>query len=163
FWAADLDNESSTTFGISNDAAAAQFALVVANNNDFQVTVRVTKNAANIGQPVSEQQVTEVAVAPHVAQRIDLPQREGDGWMGQNGSYTPNSGSGTFVSPHAYHVVADGPVVVYQFNPIIQQYSNDASTLIPKNAVGTDYIIVGYETANPCAISGLPVPGGVPD
>ena len=163
FWAADLDNESSTTFGISNDAAAAQFAIVVANNNDYQVTVRVTENAATIGQPVSEQQVAEVAVPPRVAQRIDLPQREVDGSMGQNGSYTPNSGSGTFVSPHAYHVVSDGPVVVYQFNPIVQQYSNDASTLIPRQALGTDYIVVGYETANPCAITGLPVPAGIPD
>ena len=53
------------------------------------------------------------------------------GAMGQNGSYTKNSGSGTFVSPHGYHVVSTGPVVIYQFNPIIQQFSNDASTLIP--------------------------------
>jgi hypothetical protein len=35
------------------------------------------------------------------------------------------------------------------WNPIIQQFSNDASTLIPRQALGTDYIISGYETANP--------------
>ncbi|HVK87019.1 MAG TPA: IgGFc-binding protein [Kofleriaceae bacterium] len=163
FWAADLDNEASTTFGVNNDAAAAQFAIVAANNNDFTVTVRVLKNAANIGQPVNEQEVVRVMVPPRVAQRIDLPQREVDGSMGQNAAYAANSGSGTFVSPHAYHVVSDGPIVVYQFNPIVQQYSNDASTLIPRQAVGTDYIAVGFETANPCAISGLPTPAGIPD
>lgn len=164
FWAADLDNESSTTFGIVNDAAAAQFSIVVANNNDYAVTVTVTTNAARVGEPVNEVLIATRSVPPRTADRIDLPQREVDGAMGQNGTYAPNSGSGTFVSPHAYHVVTTGPVVVYQFNPIIQQYSNDASTLIPRQALGTDYIVVGYETANPCAITGLPGAGNsIPD
>lgn len=163
FWAADLDNESSTTFGISSDAAAAQFAIVVANNNDYMVTVNVKKNGANIGQPLMEQTVKQENVPPRTALRVDLPQREVDGAMGQNGPYTANSGSGTFVSPHAYHVTTTGPVVVYQFNPIIQQYSNDASTLIPRQALGMDYIVVGYETANPCAIAGLPAGNSIPD
>lgn len=164
FWAADLDNESSTTFGISNDAAAAQFAIVVANNNDYPVMVAVTKNAANVGQAINEQAVLTVSVPPRVAQRLDLPQREVDGSMGQNGTYAKNSGSGTFVSPHAYHVKTTGPVVVYQFNPIIQQFSNDASTLIPRNALGMDYVVVGFETANPCGITDLPLPdNSIPD
>ena len=54
---------------------------------------------------------------PRIAQRIDLPQREVDGAMGQNGTYTANSGSGTFVSPHAYHVVTTGPVVDLPVQP----------------------------------------------
>ncbi|MBL9018401.1 MAG: IgGFc-binding protein [Myxococcales bacterium] len=156
FWAADLDNEATSGL-ISNDAAAQQFALVAANNNDYPIMVSVTKNAANIGQPVNEQVILQVSVPPRTARRMDLPQREVDGSMGQNGTYTQNSGSGTFVSPHAYHVVSTGPMVLYQFNPIIQQFSNDASTLIPRHAVGMDYIVSGYETANPCAISGLPM------
>lgn len=164
FWAADLDNEASTTFGISNDAAAQQFSIVVANNNDYPVMVSVKTNAARVGEPLNEQTVLQISVAPRVATRLDLPQREVDGAMGQNGTYVKNSGSGTFVSPHAYHVTTTGPVVVYQFNPIIQQYSNDASTLIPRQALGMDYIVIGYETANPCAISGLPLPdNSIPD
>ncbi len=163
FWAVDLDNESSTTFGITNDAAAQQYSLVVANNNDFAVMVNVKKNAANIGQPLTEMTVVQVSVPPRAAQRLDLPQREVDGTMQQNGTYMRATGSGTFVSPHAYHVTTTGPVVVYQFNPIIQQYSNDASTLIPRQALGMDYIVVGYETANPCAIAGLPGLDSVPD
>lgn len=160
FWAADLDNEASSQ-SFSN-AAAQQMAIVVANNNDYPVVVTVTKNAARVGEPINEQVVTTVTVPPRSPQRIDLPQRELDGSMGQNASYTQNSGSGTFVSPHAYHVTTTGPVVVYQFNPIIQQFSNDASTLIPIQALGTDYIAVGFETANPCGIDMLPA-DGIPD
>ncbi len=156
FWAADLDNEAFNMNGISNDAAQQQFAVVVANNNDFPVTVTVLRNAARVGEPVSEQTAVAVSVPPRVAQRLDLPQAEVDGSMGQHAAYTRNSGSGTFVSPHAYHIVTTGPVVVYQFNPIIQQFSNDASTLLPVQALGTDYIAVGFETANPCGIAQLP-------
>jgi hypothetical protein len=163
FWAADLDNESfNSGIGIANDAAAQQYALVVANNNTFPVSVSVIKNIARVGQPVTEQVVVSTVVSPRGTKRIDLPQREVDGAMGQNGSYTANSGSGTFVSPHAYHVVTSGPVVVYQFNPIVQQFSNDASTLIPIQALGTDYIAMGFETANPCGIEQLSQPS-IPD
>jgi hypothetical protein len=163
FWAADLDNEATSGL-IANDAAAQQFALVAANNNDFAITVRVFKNGANIGQPINEQMILQVNVPPRTAQRMDLPMREVDGSMQQNGTYMQNSGSGTFVSPHAMHVVSTGPMVLYQFNPIIQQFSNDASTLIPKQALGMDYIVVGFETANPCAITGLPAPDpSIPD
>ncbi|MDB4959946.1 MAG: hypothetical protein JWO36_7515, partial [Myxococcales bacterium] len=150
FWAVDLDNEAFTLNGITNNAASAQFAIVAANNNDYPVTVTITKNGARVGAPLSELAVASASVPPHTASRIDLPQREVDGSMGQNGTYTQNSGTGTFVSPHAFHVVTSAPVVVYQFNPIIQQFSNDASTLIPIQALGMDYVVIGYPTANPC-------------
>jgi len=162
FWAADLDNEAFNLIGATNNAASSQFAVVAANNNDYPVTVDVTKNAARVGDPVNEQPVMSVTVPPRTASRIDLPQREVDGSMGQNGTYTANSGTGTFVSPHAYHVVSSGPVVVYQFNPIVQQFSNDASTLIPIQALGSDYLIIGYPTANPCGNPALPV-DSIPD
>ena len=163
FWAADLDNESfNSSLGLSNDAAAQQYSLVVANNNDYPVNVSVMKNVARVGQNVMEQVAFSTQVVPRGTKRIDLPQREVDGAQGQNGGYTANSGSGTFVSPHAYHVLTTGPVVVYQFNPIIQQFSNDASTLIPIQALGTDYIAMGFQTANPCAIAGLSQPS-IPD
>jgi hypothetical protein len=163
FWAADLDNESfNSSLGISNDAAAQQYSLVVANNNEFPVTVTITRNNGRVGEIIVEQVVVATQVSPRGTKRIDLPQREVDGAQGQNGTYVANSGSGTFVSPHAYHVVTTGPVVVYQFNPIVQQFSNDASTLIPIQALGTDYIAMGFETANPCGIDQLAQPG-IPD
>jgi hypothetical protein len=162
FWAADLDNEAFNMVGLANDAAAEQFAIVAANNNDYPVVVTVTKNIARVGEPLNEQAVASVTVPMRGVQRIDLPQREVDGAMGQNGTYTQNSGSGTFVSPHGYHVVSTGPVVVYQFNPIKQQYSNDASTLLPTSAIGFDYVVIGYNTANPCGNPSLPV-ASIPD
>jgi hypothetical protein len=162
FWAADLDNESSTLGPIVNDAAAQQFAIVAANNNDYDVVVTVTQNLARVGAPLNEQAVASVTVPKRGTMRIDLPQREVDGSMQQNSMYAKNSGSGTFVSPHGYHVVSTGPVVIYQFNPIIQQYSNDASTLIPTSAIGMDYVIIGYNTANPCGNPQLPVES-IPD
>ena len=162
FWAADLDNESSSVGAFTNDAAAAQFAIIVANNNDYPVVVTVTKNISRVGEPLDERAVASVSIPMRGVQKIDLPQREVDGAMGQNGTYTRNSGSGTFVSPHGYHVVSTGPVVVYQFNPIKQQFSNDASTLIPTSAIGMDYVIIGYNTANPCGNPQLPVES-IPD
>jgi hypothetical protein len=162
FWAADLDNEAFNMSGVANDAAAQQYAIVAANNNEYPVVVTVTKNASRVGQPLNEQAVASVTVPPKGVAQINLPQREVDGAMGQNGTYTRNSGSGTFVSPHGYHVVSTGPVVVYQFNPIIQQYSNDASTLIPTTAIGFDYVIIGYNTANPCGNPQLPIES-IPD
>lgn len=157
FWAVDLDNEAVTTMGMSNDAAAQQFAVAIANNNDFDVQVDVTINQARVGEPVSEvQAVPTVTVPAHDLVRIDLPQREVDGCMGQNSNYVKGSGSGTFVSPHGFRIVATGPVVAYQFNPVIQQFSNDASILIPVQAIGNGYYVLGYPTANPCGISSMP-------
>lgn len=154
FWAADLDNEAVANF-ISNDAAAQQYSVVVANNNDYAVQVQVLHNEARVGAPVDERVVLNATVAPRSVRQLDLPQREVDGTMGQNGTYRRGSGSHTFVSPHAYHVISSGPVVAYQFNPIVQQFSNDASILIPIQALGRHHYVFGWPTANPCG----PPPG----
>jgi hypothetical protein len=158
FWAVDLDNEAfDTELGVSNDAAAQQFAVAVANENDTPVEVTVSKNTARFGEPIEEAVVTQVTVPANDMVRIDLPQREVDGTMGQNGSYTRGSGSGTFVSSHAYRIVSSGPVVAYQFNPIVQQFSNDASVLIPVQALGSNYYVIGWPTANPCGPASGPL------
>lgn len=158
FWAVDLDNEAfESGFGgpFSNDAAAAQYAVAIANNNSEPVEAKIYINRAAMGQPIAEQLVTTVTIPPQDLAQINLDQREVDGSMGQNGTYRQNSGSGTFASPHAYRIETSGPVVAYQFNPIIQQASNDASILIPRQALGSNYYILGYPTANPCKIEGL--------
>lgn len=158
FWAVDLDNEAfDTELGVSNDAAAQQFAVAVANENDRPVEITVTKNVARFGEPVEESVVTRMTVPASDMVRIDLPQREVDGTMGQNGGYARGSGSGTFVSSHAYRIVSTGPVVAYQFNPIVQQFSNDASVLIPVQALGSDYYVIGWPTANPCGPASGPL------
>jgi len=150
FWAVDLDNEAYDMFGTSNDAAAQQFAIALANNDILTGTAKVYKNIAAVGQPLNEVLVAEVPLPANDIVRIDLEQREVDGCMGQNGAYVMYSGSGTFVSSHAFRVETTVPVVAYQFQPIIQQFSNDASILIPESALGRHYYVLGYPTANPC-------------
>ncbi len=159
FWAVDLDNEASGG-PLSNDAAAAQYAVVLANNGHVPVEANIYINTANVGEPVVEQLVRTVMIPPRDLAQINLDQREVDGTMGQNGNYVRGSGSGTFVSPHAYRIETSDPVVAYQFNPIIQQFSNDASILIPRQALGEHYYVLGYPTANPCKIEGFG--GGFP-
>ncbi len=165
FFAVDLDNSVDNFGGIMSDAAAQQYSVAVANVNDYPVGVSVYKNTAPFGQPPVEVLVTEVMVGANDLEQIDLPQREVDGTMAQNGVYDPDAPSGTFVSSHAYKIESTGPIVAYQFNPIIQQFSNDASILIPRQALGEDHLIMGWPTSNPC---GAP-PGdmfyfpGIPD
>lgn len=84
------------------------------------------------GAPVSERQVYQGVVDPHGVLEIDLDQREVDGLLTQN----PDS-RGTWLSSHAYHITTNYPVVAYQFNPIIQSFSNDASLLIPSSGLDT--------------------------
>lgn len=154
FWSVDLDNESVEMDLLgpisSNDAAAQQFAVAVANNNDDPVTVRIYKNSARVGEPVNEALVEERVVAARSLEQINLPAREVDGTMGQNGAYNRDNPAHTFVSPHAYRIETTDPVVAYQFNPIIQQFSNDASILIPRQALGQHYYVLGWPTSNPC-------------
>ena len=154
FWAVDTINEAVTS-PVNNDAAAQQYSIVVANNNDHEVRIQVFKNAGRVGQPLAEELVVETTAPARSAKQVDLPMREVDGTMGQNGPYRINTGSGTFASPHGYHLVTTGPVVAYQFNPIVQQFSNDASILIPIQALGKHYYVWGWPTANPCG----PPPG----
>lgn len=156
FWAVDLDNEAVTTEFGTNDAAAQQYAVAVANNNDEPARVRIFQNNARVGEPVDEELVMERTIAAGDLEQFNLPQREVDGTMGQNGVYQKGTGSGTFVSPHGYRVVSSLPVIAYQFNPVIQQFSNDASILIPEQALGRDYYVMGWPTSNPCG----PEPGG---
>ncbi|HTJ46043.1 MAG TPA: IgGFc-binding protein [Kofleriaceae bacterium] len=153
FFAVDLDNEAvKTQFGITNDATAQQFSVVVANVNDYPVRVDVFENDAPYGQPLQEKMVSSSMISANDVKQIDLPQREVDGTMGQTGGYAMdmNGTTGTFVSSRAYKIDSTGPVVAVQFNPIVQQFSNDASLLLPRNGIGMHYTTLGWPTSNPC-------------
>src|SRR5688500_1950717 len=80
FWAVDLDNEAfDTEFGVSNDAAAQQFAVGVANeDDDTPVEVTVWKHTARFGEPIAEEMVTTVMIPPDELVRIDVPPTEVD-------------------------------------------------------------------------------------
>lgn len=155
YWAVDLDNEYS---GAINNAAAEQFAVVLANPSPVNVSVYVEKNDAPIGAASpSVALVGTYMIPPQGLTRIDLPQREVD-------CSTPSnlSGIGTCVTGNAYKITTNYPVVAYQFNPIIQSFSNDASLLIPATGLDTHYRVIGWPTANPIELPGFPVEG-IPD
>jgi hypothetical protein len=154
YWAVDLDNEYAETLLGVNDAAGAQFAVAVANPNDRDVLVQVERNTAPLGSAPTPQVVFAGMVGPRSVLEIQLDPREVDG------STMRDDGPGTFVSPNAYRISTNFPVVAYQFNPIIQQFSNDASLLIPTTGLDTFYRVLGWPTANP--IAPFPMPG-LPD
>ena len=154
FWAVDLDNDADSV----SDSARQQFAVIAANVNDYVTHVDVYLNAAPFGDPISEELVASVDIPANGIGQIDLPQREVDGTMGQNGGYTrgESTTAGTFVSSHAFRIESNAPIVAYQFQPIMQIFSNDASILIPRQALGKHYSVLSWPSSYPCSSA----PGG---
>lgn len=152
YWAVDLDNEYSQW----NDAAGEQYAVALANTSEFTVDVIVEQNNAAPGQPPQLSTVTTAQILPTSLVTINLPRREVDGSL--NGM---DEGPGTMLSSRAYRVRTSYPVVAYQFNPIIQSFSNGASLLIPTSGLDDHYWVLGWPTANPIS-GGISIPG-IPD
>jgi hypothetical protein len=152
YWAVDLDNEYSQF----NDAAAEQFSVVLANTSANTVAVTVEQNDAAPGAPLQLTTVRTVTIAPDALVQIDLPRREVDGSLAGH-----DEGTGTNLSSRAYRVRTDYPVVAYQFNPIVQSFSNGASLLIPTSGLDNQYAVLGWPTANPIS-GGFTIPG-IPD
>ncbi len=149
YWAVDLDNAENSM----DDAAAGQFAVAVANvNNVYAADVWVYADTAGYGSPTVEVQVDYTAISPGMVHVFNLPRYDVDG-----PEVTPHYDDGpqTALSKRTFRVVSSVPVVAYQFNPIDQQFSNDASLLIPTAALGTLYHVVGWPPANPIKIAGL--------
>lgn len=145
FWAVDLDNEE-----VAGSLAASQpWGVVVSNAGALTATVSVDRNDGEPGGQPIVSSVMGLSLPPGTVQMVALPQRWIDGSTGM-----ANNGTGTALSSNAYRISSDVPLVVYQFNPLRQSFSNDASLLIPTNGLGTDHRIVGYPTARPLAILG---------
>ncbi len=145
FWAADLDNAEN----VIDDASAGQFAVAIANTSDtLTAHVEVTINNADPGQPLNISLVEERDIAPNDLYVFLLPRRDVDG-----DSVTPNVDDGpqTWHSSRAFRVEADNPVVAYQFNTLDQQYSNDASLLLPQSSLGFNHLVVGWPPNAPIA------------
>ena len=134
FWAVDLDNE--VVEHARHQQRRRRAAVLDRRREQQRLPGRRSASTKNTRERRPADQRADRAptssVPPRVAQRVDLPQREVDGAMGQNGMYTPNTRLGHVRVAARLSRRRPGPVVVYQFNPIIQQYSNDASTLIPR-------------------------------
>lgn len=63
---------------------------------------------------------------------------------------------GTSLMPKGVYVIATGPVLVHQFNPWDNRFSNDASMLLPEPLLGRDYVILSWATS---PFDLVPIPG----
>jgi hypothetical protein len=155
YWAVDLDNAYANGSLVSEDAYGEQYAIAIANPSMVTATVRVFVNDAARGAPPVERQVFQGTVGPRDVLEIPLDQREVDGPPTDNADTR-----GTWVSSNAYKITSNYPVVAYQFNPIVQSFSNDASLLIPASGLDNHYRVLGWGTANPIEpfgnIEGIP-------
>ncbi len=128
YWAVDLDNADVALLGDQDlSPRHAQFAVAISNVSRGQTAqVRVYESDG-----VGEEQVGPVhEVAPESLEVIELPARNVVG-----------STKGFF----AYRIATSLPVIAYQFNPLNNTeaaFSNDASLLLPTNALDREYLAV---------------------
>ncbi len=146
FWAVDLDQQDGF-----NDPASAPWGVVLSNAGEGQANVTIELNEAPQGQPVQTMVVTQVSIAPGSLQQLVLPTRELDCGVKPNDYASP----GTCLSSRAFRIKSSSPIVVYQFNVFTNAFSNDASLLLPTNALGSIYRVIGWGAGHPVAIPGF--------
>jgi IgGFc binding protein len=123
FWAVDLPNDERGT-PMSPPAADQPFAVVIANVSalgDAHVEIRMGDDD---GDPLAE-----ATIAPTATQTFELGTANIPAMMSSRDGL-------------AFRIDSDVPVAAYQFNPsgnTVEVYSNDASLLLPENALAEDY------------------------
>ena len=139
FYAVDLDNAA---LDVTDNAAAQQYAVVVANPQRVPVDVWVERNNAAYGDAPATQELDRKRVPPGDLEVFKLPQREVDG----SSPGGINDGTHSALSSNAYHVLSNYPITAYQFNPLenVNVFSNGASLLLPTAALGSEYTVVGW-------------------
>ncbi len=144
FWAVDLDQQDGL-----NDPASAPWGVVLSNASQMQANVTIELNSAPVGQPPTPQTVKQISVAPGSLETVILPTRELDCGVKPNDYGSP----GTCLSSNAYRITSSAPIVVYQFNVFENAFSNDASLLLPTNALGKIYRVIGWPAGHPTPIN----------
>ncbi len=153
FWAADLPN----TRGL-DDASKEPWGVVLANAGQTPADVIIERNIAGLGEPDNLVVLDQTTVPPGLLKTVQLPRAEITGWTPQ--TEEPPGPTGTAKTNNAFRIRSTAPIVVYQFNTFTNDFSNDASLLLPSSGLGTVHRVIGYPTANP--IAPLPI-AGVPD
>ncbi len=161
FWAVDLPNERGPMGTKNTWAVFSPWGVVLVNAGTATAYVTIDINEAPFGQPVSTKTVETRTMAPGAIEKIVLPTREVTG-MTMNTPADPGPPM-TLLTSAAYRITSSSPLIVTQFNVFENSFSNDASLLLPKAALGTTYRVLGYPTANPVVIEGMPTMPGVPD
>jgi len=109
------------------DAQGSPFAVVVSNPQGIDAQVTISNQSG---------QTETMTVAAGQVQSI-FPQQLG---------FADQSLNGSGVSPNAYRIESDVPIVAYQFNPLdnVDVFSNDASLLLPTSALGSRYLALSW-------------------
>lgn len=146
FWAVDLDQQD----GVS-DPASAPWGVALSNAGMGQANVTIEINEAPPGQPQQLSVVKQVSIPPGALLAEVLPTRELDCGTAPNDYNSP----GTCLSSRAFRITSSSPILVYQFNVFENAYSNDASLLLPTNALGQQYRVLGWHAGHPVKIGGF--------
>ena len=156
FWAADLPNERGGLGGV--EPAAEPWGVVLANAGQTPADVIIERNIAALGEPDNLVVLNQTTVPPGLLKTVQLPRAEITGWT--EDTVDPPGPTGTAKTNNGFRIRSTAPIVVYQFNTFTNDFSNDASLLLPASGLGTVHRVIGYPTANPIA----PIPlAGVPD
>lgn len=140
FWAVDLDQQDGL-----NDPASAPWGIVLSNAGQSPADVFVEMNEAPVGQPLALKKIKQATITPGNLVQFQLPTRELDCGAKPNDYKAP----GTCLSSRAFRITASSPIVVYQFNTFTNAFSNDASLLLPTNALGQFYRVIGWSAGHP--------------
>jgi hypothetical protein len=153
FWAVDLDQQD-----YGNDPADAPWGVALSNVGDSQANVTIEINLAAPGEPLDLSAFDQLSVPPGSLVSKVLPTRELDCGSVPNDYNSP----GTCLSSRAFRITSSYPIIVYQFNVFENAFSNDASLLLPSEALGKVYRVLGWNAGHPAPIPPpFPQIGGV--
>lgn len=158
FWAVQLPNERASMPPFT-PAAIQPWGVVLSNASPATARVTIDYNSAPPGEPMQLKLVTVVDIPPLGLRQIELPRRH---ITGEPTLPDPPGPPYTWLSSGAFRITSSVPIIAYQLNTLTNDYSNDASLLLPRTGLGTQHRILGYPTANPIYVPGL-APAGMPD
>jgi hypothetical protein len=144
FWAVDLDNLENN---LDKDAESP-WGVVLTNAGSTTATVTIEQNDGPPGGTLATKVVKTLTIKANELSTVIMPTREVD-CTSDPSIGKKNDGTGTCLSSNAFRITSTVPLVAYQFNAFEPAYSNDASLLLPRNGLGTQYRILTYNTAHP--------------
>jgi hypothetical protein len=142
YWTVDLPQyEDPATPG-----PRSPHSVVLANVGEFSADIQVESFANRAPDILAAP--TGIRVPPGSADSITFPRADVD-------IIPALTIDGTGISSRSFRITASEPLVAYQFNPLNNAgvASNDASLLLPINAIGREYLVMGW-------VAGVP-PGAI--
>ena len=150
FWAVDLDQQDA----LGNNPASEPWGVVLSNAGDLTANVTIEFNDTAPEELPNPQVFSQYTIQPGQLEQVILPTRELDCGTAPNDYTSP----GTCVSSRAFRISSSNPIVVYQFNVFENTFSNDASLLLPTNALGNVYRVINWSAGHPVP-QNLPIIG----